>query len=140
MNCKLALYVPTQSGGHDLPQKMVDEWLQATINHFIEFMGGCTITQAMGAWKDEDGTIHREPVHIVYSLGAGNSGQMKAQKYRLRMLARNMARAMGQMCVLTTCVPCGYEFVKPDCEPRRTRQPEDVTLKEIGEMADWLFT
>ena len=139
-DCEFSIHVPTQSGGHDLPQEMVDKWVDAAMEFFIERLGGCTVVQGAGAWKDASGCIHREPVHIVSALGSGEPEIINDNKYKLKLLAKNMGRSMGQMCVLTTIKPVSYNFVSPECEGSIPNTINTNKLADLGDLADWLFT
>lgn len=165
MGILLSITIPTQSGGHNLPQEMVSRWRETAEEFFLDTCGGCTISEASGAWKDDNGKVHREKVHVVSALANGHPKQLRVARFRLRCLAREMARKMGQLAVLTTCVPSQYAFIKPDLpegngsgprpwvgaddgglppwDPRRTpsrlEAEKDVTLKDIEELAEFLF-
>lgn len=84
----------------------VDKVMNETRDSLTRFFGGCTAWEARGRFVGATGS-YDEPCTVVETVLEDN----KANRDCVRVIARRVARELGQECVMLTFQPIEAEFI-----------------------------
>ena len=68
LNHKFRFYVPGTNGGVIIDRALQSRMADKVMGDMADLFGGCTVTEARGAWKDKTGKLVKEPVVLVESF------------------------------------------------------------------------
>lgn len=92
LNEKITLFVPSTNAKKEQAQKFA----RYIASEFSELFGGCTITNGVGAWKNEKNELIEERVYLCTSY---MSELTNDQKIKVISLARLTKSIFSQDCV-----------------------------------------
>ena len=65
LNHKFRFFVPGTNGGVIIDRQMQGQMADKVMGAFANLFGGCTVMDARGAWKNQNGKLVKEPVVLV---------------------------------------------------------------------------
>ena len=96
----------TNDGG-----EVTDAFLETVVSSAIDIAGGCTFhPEAQGYWES-NGRLYCDRVRVLEIMVKRSDAAYTA--HRVVILAKRIAKALNQECVLVTRSDCSAAFVEP---------------------------